>query len=373
MRGWIFRSALCALLLIAGHHAWADWAGGGVSSSVFAPISLNDGATITVPCPSPYSSVTYYLTLTGNNHQILFPSCPANANGASVKFRITAGSTAGLPYTGLSFSPGFSWAGGSPYAICTAATTPNPACPTAEAANQVDWFGCDVVGTAAPSAEWDCWTPQYNVNNGIFRVVSSNSCASAGGGACTTSATNMVGADLIVGCIGYYNGAGGTSAFLDSQGNPYTQVYSTFNSNIGGILVYTRAPVVSGSMTFTASISGSTPFPALGAIGFSGSVASPLDQSTSPAASTGSATTLQPGSLTPGQANELLVTCLAGNTVGPSVGTPFVAGPAVGWVASTTEGVAMGYQIQNPGPATENPTWTWSGANAAVAGQATFK
>ena len=54
---------------------------GGTFTLTSTPSVLTDGSTITVPCPTQTGSATFYLTLTGANHQILFPSCPASANG----------------------------------------------------------------------------------------------------------------------------------------------------------------------------------------------------------------------------------------------------------------------------------------------------
>jgi hypothetical protein len=188
----------------------------------------------------------------------------------------------------------------------------------------------------------------------------------------------MLGVDLIVGCIGYYNGASGTSNPSDSQGNTYTQVYSTNQAGLTGTLFYKQAPSVTGSMTFTASATGNITYPGLAVMGFSGSVASPLDQSTNPAATAVTVTTLSPGSKTPSQANELLVSCLAraadpSSTSATAIGSPFTLGPNIEVNGSIAEGAALGYQIQAPGPTAQNPAWTWTGTADAVAGQATFK
>ena len=209
------------------------------------------------------------------------------------------------------------------------------------------------------------------VASGI-QVVASNSCASVSNVACTTSATNVVGANLIVGCLGWYSGAGGSSAFSDNVGNPYTSIYSTGHGSQVGTLVYSYLPTVTSSMTFTASSPGGNTNTSLTVMGFSGTVSPPLDQSTNPAASASGSTTLSPGSLTPSQANELLVSCLAG-TPTPTIASPFTLGPVVPAVSSVAQGSALGYQIQAPGPAAENPAWSWSGAAEVVAGMATFK
>jgi hypothetical protein len=367
----IFRVALCALLLMAGERVWADQAGGGVPAIVYTPIQLVDGPTISIPCPTPYTASDNYLTLMGNNRQILFPNCPASSNGLSVNVRVNAGNNSGSAYTGLIFAPGFNWTGLSPYAICTGIGQPNPLCPGAEVANQVDWFVCKPIGTTSPSTFWDCLAPQYNVGPPSFALVASNSCFSASGGACTTSATNMTGANLIVGCLSYYNSTD-TSAFSDSLGSSYSSAYSTAQANVTGSLIYAQGQSVSSSMTFTASAPGGTSYPSLTVMGFSGAVASPLDQNNK--TGSGGVTTLQPGSITPTQANELLVSCLAvnGTNSGASVSSPFTIGPVVNGTASN-EGVAEAYQIQAPGPTAVNPTWTWSTAETAITGQASFK
>jgi hypothetical protein len=159
----IFLSGL--LLIIFGIGSAAAQTGI-YSSYPVGPTTLTAGTTITVPCPGTASSGEYYLTLTGNNQEILFPTCGVASNGVHTTFRITAGNNSGSAYTGLTFAGGFTWTGGSPYAICTAGPpnpAPNPACPAAEIANQVDLFSCDVIGTTAASIEWDCLTPQYSI------------------------------------------------------------------------------------------------------------------------------------------------------------------------------------------------------------------
>ena len=289
----------------------------------------------------------------------------------SVKFRINAGNNSGACLYRVNICGGFNWTSGSPYAICTAAATPNPQCPAAEVANQEDWFGCDVVGTTSASTRWACWAPQYNMTApSSLSVVNSASCAGVSSAACTTSATNMTGANLIVACLSYYN-PDGASTLSDSQSNSYTQVYSTTQNTITGILYFAYAPTVTSTMTFTANGAAA---PGLAVMGFSGAVSSPLDQSTNPAA-TATASTLAPGSLTPGQANELLATCLSdGLETTVTVASPFTLGPVVNTNYSNNVGIAMAYQIQAPGPTAENPLWT-SGAGSAdlVAGMATFK
>jgi hypothetical protein len=379
MRGWIFRGALCALLLTIGWRAsFAQQAGGGIPAVIQTPIALTDGATITLPCPTAYSSVTYYLTRTGINDQILLPNCPASANGLSVKFRINAGSS---PFGGLTFASGFSWTGGTPYAICTAAATPNPACPAAEIANQTDWFGCDVVGGASASTEWDCWLPQYNVGAPpTWAFVNATQCASASGPTCTTGAVNMTGANLIVVAIAY---AGGPtlSAVTDSSSNAYTSAVSSTNSSAGVILncFYDYAPTVTSSMTFSANFGGSAvAYPGISVAGFSGAISSPLDQTNSAnSGATGTATSQQTGSITPAQANELIVACLGigsnGNTSsGISINNSYVLEAPINIVASTNEGSGLGYLIQGAAAAT-NPTFSWAGGAYGIAGIMSFK
>jgi hypothetical protein len=242
---------------------------------------------------------------------ISLPQCTVPTD---FKFAITQG--AGGPYTGLSFSSAgtLTWPGGTIYTQTAVA-------------GALDYVS-GTISNLTGSNEWDV-TGIVNVAPPGFRFVASNSCASSAGAACTTSSTNMTGVDLLVACTSYYTGASGTSAFSDSLGNSYIQVYSTAVGGTGvGTMFYKQAPTVSSSMTFSASAAGGNTYPSVAVMGFSGSVASPLDQSTASPATSGSATTIQPGSLTPSQANELLVSCLSlhnlgTNTSGIGVGSPF--------------------------------------------------
>lgn len=363
---------ICALVVALAGPTLGQTIGSSGTTVNSTPVTLTDGATITVPCPTNTTPVTYYLTLTGNNHQVLFPSCPASSNGQSVKFRIDAGTG---PFTGLTFAPGFNWTTGSPYAICTAAATPHPACPAAETVHQIDWFGCDVVGTSSGSTEWDCWTPQYAVASPTsFAFINAASCSAATASPCTTSTTNMTGANLIVVGISYFPGT--TPTITDSSSNTYTSAV-TASANAGQYVLncfYKQAPTVTSAMTFSFTGGG---FSALSVAGFSGAVSSPLDQTTSGNSGASLVTSQQPGSITPTQNNELIVACLAmggsaGTTTGEAVGSGYTITGVQHNTAGVTEGGALAYLIQNTATAT-NTTFSWTTTAYSVAGIMSFK
>src|SRR5215471_5785447 len=132
----------------------------------------------------------------------------------------------------------------------------------------------------------------------------------------TTGSINTTGADLIVVNV---VGADVSLSLSDSKGNTYTPLTAQSRNSLISQLFYVQAPTVGSGHTFT--VSASSIFAAIQVTAWSGSAASPFDVETG---ATGvSITSLQTGSLTPGQDNELLVTGLLfdhSNTVSIDLG-----------------------------------------------------
>jgi hypothetical protein len=328
------------------------------------------GSTFTPRC------AVNLITITGAGQTIAVPQIvtptglSATSVAKSVELRISYSGTF-LPV----LPSGYIWPNNTPPGQCNG-TSAVTGCLSASA-GLTDWIECRTID----ATHIGCGAPLTAMGTTTFRVVTQNSCI--GPSACTTTATNMTGADLIVGCIGYWSSGGGSISLVDSLANPYTVIYSTVNpvnNKLTGALWYKQAPAVSSSMTFSTNEIGNVTSPVLTVMGFSGSVTNPLDKFTNTAATATAVTTLSPGSLTPSAANELLVTCLTTQNGTPNpdpvvtgIASPFILGPVANAISVTNQGSALAYQIQSPGPTTQNPAWVWTNAVNAIAGQAIFK
>lgn len=189
-----------------------------------------------------------------------------------------------------------------------------------------------------------------------WTLVASNQ--GAGQNSPVTPSMNMTSADLIVISANWTSGANPT--LQDSGGNSYTNIITLTNpSSFKTGFWYIHAPNVSSSMTFT--LSGVNVYGNIIVQGWSGSVTGPLDQSNNSVSWTGN--TITPGSITPVQANELVVTCVGSNDPGGAGWGYTINGgytvPGNNSVQQTGSnyGGSMAYLLQTIAAAT-NPTWT---------------
>lgn len=192
------------------------------------------------------------------------------------------------------------------------------------------------------------------------------------GGGQTSAAINTAGADLNV--IGYVYFVGGTPAApTDNQGNAYTLFSGTTftGTQPTTAIYYCQSPTTNSSHTFTCN--GTLAYPGIDIAAFSGSTASPADQSNGSGKTT-NGTTFQPGTITPGFANELVVGFCCPETSGAvSIDGGFTITDQNSFTAGTMFGAALAYLIQTTAAAA-NPTWTVSSATADWAGAiASFK
>ena len=184
----------------------------------------------------------------------------------------------------------------------------------------------------------------------------------------TTPAIDTSGADFIVLAAAYLQGV--TMTISDSKSNtwtPRTQVALTGDSAIR--LYYVQGGTVGTGHTFTASGTGS--FPSLAALALSGSVASPFDLENG--AQNASASSIQPGSITPSENNEILITAISlnNNFVTASINGGFTISDQANATANAY-GLAMAYLIQTTAAAA-NPTWSWTNTIGVATTQASFK
>ena len=183
----------------------------------------------------------------------------------------------------------------------------------------------------------------------------------------TTTGVDTSGANLIVLLVSSYH-AGGAVTVSDSKSNTWTALTQrNSTTDIRARLYYCASPTVGASHTFTAS--GSGIYPSLGAIAFSGAAASPFDLESGGAAESG--TTSQPGSITPGENNCVLVSGVGNGGTGMSINSGFTAS-SVDFSFGAHNGGGIAYKIQTTAGA-ENPTWSWTTSSANATAMASFK
>ncbi len=192
----------------------------------------------------------------------------------------------------------------------------------------------------------------------------------------TTSAINTTGADLIVLWLLSYNGVARPtiSDLVGGNSNTWTALTDRGNGSLTrGTFFYCVPTHVGSGHTFT--VGGSGNFSSIYVEAWSGCLTSgPFDQQNG---GSNSGTTVQPGSVTPGSANELVVTGCGnydvpgGSPSPPSADSGFSVSDSFLTTANSMSG-GMAYLVQTTATA-ENPTWTFAQAAAQLAAIATFK
>lgn len=186
----------------------------------------------------------------------------------------------------------------------------------------------------------------------------------------TTAAINTTGADLIVLEVSDYL-LDSPSTISDSKGNTWTTL-TTYDSGQfnRSRLMYVKNPTVGSGHTFTATTT--TGYPSIAVQAWSGAhLTSPFDQQNG--SGFFAATSIQPGSITPTENNELVVTGVGSLIVGAvSVNGGFTISDQVDYSPGVHFAVALAHLVQTTAAAA-NPTWSWSGAAQGATGIASFK
>lgn len=186
----------------------------------------------------------------------------------------------------------------------------------------------------------------------------------------TTAAINTTGATLIV--LVRASGAGSPPTPTDSALNVWTALTEYNNTSSAGKMraYYVVNPTTNAAHTFSMSGAGG---PAIAVIAYAGTHASaPFDvengDTTTP---TGSS--IQPGSVTPGTANEVVVTCAAQQQQGDTLTIGGTFGVRTATAATAfAPGISLADEIQTTATA-RNPTWSVTNFQNVSANIATFK
>jgi hypothetical protein len=204
-----------------------------------------------------------------------------------------------------------------------------------------------------------------------YSLVANVAAGSSAGDDITTSSVNTTGANFLACGVSHYE-QGGTPTISDSKGNTYvglTQQQVSFS--VGVRIYYVENATVGSGHTFTAA--GSGRFASIACAAFSGGKTSAsFDQQNGNFLA--DAVDIQPGSITPTENNELILSALGfGESDTITIDGGFTITNQIDFSGGAHEGVALAYLIQTT-IAAANPTWDWAGTNAATAAAiASFK
>ncbi len=186
-----------------------------------------------------------------------------------------------------------------------------------------------------------------------YSLIANTAAQASGGAAVTTAGINTTGANLIVVSISWYSQITDIS-LVDSNGNTWQTLTQVDKDDWSAQMFWAYAPTVGSGHTFTTT--NDLTFATICVTAWSGSTSSPFDQQ-----STGQAngTTVQPGSITPTEDNELVITHLGqrDNTNTATVNGGFTISDQFANNPGNALGGAQAYLIQTTAAAA-NPTWT---------------
>ena len=189
----------------------------------------------------------------------------------------------------------------------------------------------------------------------------------------TSGAIDSTGANLLVSGLG---SSWNTKPFFDSKSNTWSQVRSeleNFDFDRQASIAWSTPTSVGSGHTGSHGQALSSNYQAIVFAAFSGAAASsPEDQTADDYIS--STESIQAGSITPTEANELIIAVLCSRSdVEVSIDSGFTIIAQIPASESPQyRAVAMAYKIQTSAEAV-NPTWSWTGAHAAVAIIHSFK
>ncbi len=184
----------------------------------------------------------------------------------------------------------------------------------------------------------------------------------------TTSAIDTTGANLLVASAAWNAGAVDPGVITDSKGNTWTSL-AEHGSGTGerNALYYCFGGTVGSGHTFT--YSGAFQFPSMQVQAWSGMASSPFDVQNGNDVT--AATSITIGSVTPSQANSVLITGIAldgeataGNI---TINGGFTKSDTNAYSIGNFIGGAMAYKILTSSAAT-NPVWTTVTSNPSIAG-----
>jgi hypothetical protein len=185
----------------------------------------------------------------------------------------------------------------------------------------------------------------------------SNVAANLGINGGTTGDIVTTGANLMVVSASWYSAASADVTLTDSKSNTWTPLTTRTSTFISNRLYYCYGGTVGSGHNFT--LSGTAVYCSVQVIAFSGMASTPLDQQNG-TGSGGAWTTVQPGSITPSQANTVVFVGLSfeANSSGAiSIDGGYTISNTTAHSPGSGEGGSLAYQIFASASA-QNPTWT---------------
>ncbi len=206
---------------------------------------------------------------------------------------------------------------------------------------------------------------------GAIALIDFGSAGSANDNIATTGSISTTAGNFIGGVVSFYDFGGGDPTVSDDSGNTY-QYRTTYASTfVQTRLFFCPSATLDGTVVVTATGTGT--FPSIIAAVFSNVNASPYDVENG--ATAAAATSVQPGTATPSEDDELLICGFNGNLLNEDFtisGTGWAEIAQVNSDGAHHVAAALAYKVQTTAGA-ENPTWSWTTAQGVVSSQATFK
>jgi hypothetical protein len=212
------------------------------------------------------------------------------------------------------------------------------------------------------------WDP--SVAPGVITLVANAGATSPTATNVATAAIDTTGATLLVVVVSQSNGAA-FGTLSDSKGNTTWTALTPQNVGMRETISYVTNPTVGTGHTVTYT-SSATDYPSICVAAFGGvATATPLDQQVG--SSTDGVLSLTPGSVTPTQANALVISGLANNQPGSfTITGGFTITNEAQHTAGLNYGSALAYLIQTTA-ITANPTWSRLEPSALAGTNASFK
>ena len=199
-----------------------------------------------------------------------------------------------------------------------------------------------------------------------FALLTHKAAGSTDNNVATTAAISTLGATFITLGVVVQNGV--AVVISDSASNTWEAGTRTVNAAGTDVQQFkTSSPITSATHTFTATtISGS---PAIAVASFDGPSGVTLDKQSGGIVTTG--TTVQPGSILPGQNNELVVSVVGYNSISSTATASGMTVLDSTGTSADAYGIGLAYKVQTTAAAI-NPTWTYGGSTFAAASIASF-
>ncbi len=187
-----------------------------------------------------------------------------------------------------------------------------------------------------------------------------------------TGTMNATGATLLIAFVSQVNTgtAIGTISDSASTANVWTKL-TTVADDLQGAIYYSLNPTVTANMTVTATKVSGSPGLGVSVSAWSGNKLSGVFDQQNGTTNANTAT-IQPGSITPGEDNELVITGFTGVSEAATINSGFTITDSVPVAGGAAFSNGMAYKIQTSAAAV-NPTWSVVTAQAAAAVIASFR